>query len=462
MKNTKKLSILILIIIFSIVTSAVFMPVFATETTGDIVSTDSLCDIADWPTAPEIIGEAALLIEAESGVVLYEKNSQITMYPASITKLITALLVLENCSLDEMVPFSQKAVFSLPAGASHIAINPGEELSVEHCLYGLLLASANEVANALAEYVGGSMEDFAVLMNNRMKELGATGTNFVNPSGLHEDTHYTTCHDMALLCRKLIQNKTFLKINGTTSYIIPPTNLQPLKRPINTTHKLLRKGSTNYSGAFGGKTGHTDIAGNTLITFAERNGMTLICVVMKSDANHIYSDTTSLLDYGFSYFKKASIFESETSFDFTQNLINSNDYTLFNNPNPTLSLSEDSYVYIPVTAEFEDLEYTLSSETDKDNIFSKIIYTYNGHFVGEAYLLSTTSDVSDSPRGDISYEEEIPLRIIEIYPIHIIIFVSAIVLVIVLIIYLKLTRVARMRRKRIRRQKRLQRQKLHQ
>ncbi len=462
MKQTKKFIISIFVIIFNIIFSATFSSVYATEASGKTTAAaDSILNIADWPTAPDIIGEAALLIEAESGVVLYEKNSRATMYPASITKLITALLVLENCSLDEMVPFSQKAVFSLPAGASHIAINPGEELSVEHCLYGLLLASANEVANALAEYVGGSMDDFAVLMNNRMKELGATGTNFANPSGLHEAEHYTTCYDMALLCRELIQNKTFLKINGTTSYVIPPTNLQPLKRPINTTHKLLRKGSTNYSGAFGGKTGHTDIAGNTLITFAERNGMTLICVVMKSDANHIYSDTTSLLDYGFSYFKEVSISESETSFDFTRNLIDSSDYSLFSNPNPTLSLSEDSYVYIPVNAEFNDLEYTVSVNDNNDNVFSKITYTYNGHFVGEAYLLATALDIPDSSERDLPSDEEPPLRIIEILPIHIIIFVSAIILIIALIIYLKLSRVARMRRKRIRRQKHLQRQKLH-
>ena len=461
MKQHRK-SIIILFLILNIFISSTFSPVYATEASGETVANvDNILNIADWPTAPEIVGESALLIEAESGVILYEKNSRATMYPASITKLMTALLVLENCSLDEMVPFSTNAVFSLPAGASHIAINPGEELSVEHCLYGLLLASANEVANALAEHVGGTMENFAALMNNRMKELGATNTNFANPSGLHENEHYTTCYDMALLCRELIKNKTFLKINGTTSYVIPSTNLQPLKRPINTTHKLLRNGSNNYPGAFGGKTGHTDIAGNTLITFAKRNDMTLICIVMKSDANHIYSDTTSLLDYGFSYFKEVSISDLETSFDFTENLINSSDYPLYNNPNPTLSLSNNSYVYIPITADFEDLEYTLSSNIDADNIFSKITYTYNGHFVGEAYLLTMTSGIHKSPTPNITPDEETFLRVIEIHTIHIIIFASAVILIISLIVYLKLTRVARIRRKRIRRQKRLQHQKLH-
>lgn len=455
----KKTTALILFIIFNIFITASLSPICATEVSNKS-GTDSVLNVAGWPAPPDITGEAALLIEADSGVVLYEKNSRATMYPASLTKLMTALLVLENCTLDEMVPFSSNAVFSLPSGASHIAINPGEELSVEHCLYGLLLASANEVANALAEYVGGSMNNFVTLMNSRIKELGATGTNFVNPNGLHDAEHYTTCYDLSLLCRELLQNKTFLKINGTASYIIPPTNLQPLKRPINTTHLLLRKGSASYPGAFGGKTGHTDIAGNTLITFAERNGMTLICIVMKSDSSHIYSDTTSLLDYGFSNFKKISISESETSFNFTKNLLNSSDYILFNNSNPVLSLSDNSYVYIPVTAEFKDLEYTLSTADNTEGVFSKIAYTYNGHFVGDAYLLTTAAQISDSSGEKPSSDEEVPLKIIEIRPIHIIILVATIVFIIALIIYLKLTRITRMRRKRIRRQKRLQRQKL--
>lgn len=455
----KKTGILILFIIFNIFITASLSPACATEASGETTA-DSILNVTDWPAAPDITGEAALLIEADSGVILYEKNSRTAMYPASLTKLMTALLVLENCSLDEMVPFSSNAIFSLPSGASHIAINPGEELSVEHCLYGLLLASANEVANALAEYVGGSIDDFATLMNNRIRELGATDTNFVNPTGLHDANHYTTCYDLSLLCRELLENKTFLKIDGTTSYIIPPTNLQPLKRPINTTHSLLKKGSANYSGAFGGKTGYTDAAGNTLITFAERNGMTLICIVMKSDSSHIYTDTTSLLDYGFSNFKKVSISESETSFNFTKDLLNSSDYVLFNNTNPILSLSDNSYVYIPVTAEFEDLKYTLSSDDENEGVFSKIDYTYNGHFVGEAYLLATASKFSASSEKTLPFDEESCIRIIEIRPVHIIIFAVTIIFIIALIIYLKLTRIERIRRKRIRRQKRLQHQKL--
>ncbi len=282
--------------------------------------TDFNDESLNWPEPPEINGEAAIVMEASTGTIFYNKNMNAAMYPASVTKLVTALLVLENCKLDEMVYFSENAVFSIPRNSSHIAINPGEYLSVENCLYGLLLASANEVANALAEHVSGSIDEFVNLMNSRMEELGAINTNFANANGLHDDNHYTTCYDIATLCRTLIQNKTFLEIDKTTSYIIPPTNLQPLKRPINTTHKLIKSGSMHYNGCLGGKTGYTDTAGNTLVTFAERGGMTLICVVMKAkDANHIYSDTTALLDYGFSYFKKVEISKEEDSFNFLEN-----------------------------------------------------------------------------------------------------------------------------------------------
>lgn len=410
----------------------------------------------NWPEPPEIIGESAIIMEASTGTILYNKNMNKAMYPASVTKLVTALLVLENCKLDEMVYFSNNAVFSIPRDSSHIAINPGEYLSVENCLYGLLLASANEVANALAEHVSGTTEEFARLMNSRMKELGAINTNFANANGLHDNNHYTTCYDIATLCRTLIQNKAFLEINKTVSYVIPPTNLQPLKRPINTTHKLIRSGSQHYDGCFGGKTGHTDIAGNTLVTFAERNGMTLICVVMKSDATHIYSDTTSLLDYGFSYFKKIEISKEESSFSFLEDSLASNT-AFFHNPNPSLVLADNDYVYLPANVSFADLDYTLVTQND-DTIFADVIYTYKGHFVGKT-TLNIIKNANTTISSDIIPTEEEPEDNITILirPIHFIIAGIVIIIIILYIIYLKVTEVNRMRKRAIRRRNRMQR-----
>jgi len=416
----------------------------------------------NWPDAPDIIGEAAIIMEASTGSILYNKNMNKAMYPASVTKLATALLVLENCELDEMVYFSNNAVFSIPRNSSHIAMNPGEYMSVENCLYGLLLASANEVANALAEHVSGSIEEFVVLMNSRLKELGALNTNFANANGLHDDNHYTTCYDIATLCQTIIKNKTFLTINKTTSYFIPPTNLQPLKRPLNTTHKLIRSGSQHYDGCFGGKTGHTDIAGNTLVTFAERNGMTLICVVMKSDANHIYSDTTSLLDYGFEYFNKVAISKEETSFEFLENSLSA-DSVLFYNPNPSLRLAEDDYVYIPVNVSFDDLDYTVIPRND-DSSFADLIYTYKGHFVGKTTLniiknenTTAPSEISTNNTNQTADESDKETITIIIRPIHFVIIGIIVIILIIYIIYLKLTQVERMRKRAIRQRNRMQR-----
>lgn len=405
-----------------------------------------------WPDYPEIYGEAAIVMEASGGVILYQKNMDAAMYPASVTKLLTALLVLESCTPDEQVYFSDNAVFSIPSNSSHIAMNPGEYLSVENCLYGLLLASANEVANALAEHVSGSVSTFVELMNKRAKELGAINSNFVNPHGLHDANHYTTCYDVATICQTLLQNKLFLKIDGTASYIIPPTNLQPQKRPVNTTHKLLRSGALHYNGCIGGKTGLTDAAGNTLVTFAERNGITLICVVMKSDSAHVNTDSTTLLDYGFDYFKKADIKSNETSFDFTGNMPPAVDTDLFHNPNPTLYLRENDCVYLPVTADFSDLAYTLLRSSD-ENVFAEVIYTYKGHYVGGTKLLvSAAPHISEEPPALRSPEND-TVRTVIIRRIYLIAAAFIIIVLIAIIVYLRLTRISRMRKRAVRRRK---------
>jgi len=455
MKYIKYLFTLSLVIFINLTNTCTTFAAGAAALNQSYIS-DLTDEAMNWPEAPEIIGEAAIVMEATTGTILYNKNMNEAMYPASVTKLVTALLVLENCKLDEMVLFSNNAVFSIPRNSSHIAINPGETLSVEHCLYGLLLASANEVANALAEHVSGTTEEFSKLMTSRMEELGAINTHFANANGLHDDNHYTTCYDIATLCRTLIQNRAFLEINKTASYVIPPTNLQPLKRPINTTHKLIRSGSQHYDGCFGGKTGHTDIAGNTLVTFAERNGMTLISVVMKSDATHIYSDTTSLLDYGFSHFKKVDISKEESSFNFLEDSL-STDTDFFHNPNPSLVLANNDYVYLPANVNFSDLEYTLIAK-NSDTVFADIVYTYKGHFVGKT-TLNTIKNTDNVISSDIIRTEDIPEDniTIQIRPIHFIIIGIVIIIIILCIVYLKVTEVERMRKRAIRRRNHMQR-----
>lgn len=247
---------------------------------------------------PVVSSEGAVLLNANTGEVLFEKNGTTRFYPASITKLMTALLTVENCGLSNTVTFSKSATTNLESGAVTLSLVEGDKLTVEQCLYALLLKSANEVANGLAEHISGSVSAFADKMNARARELGCTDTHFVNPNGLNNEQHYTTPKDMALIARAAFQNPTIVKVASTLSYQIPATK-KAQARTISMGHKMLYpKDSRYYQGIVAGKTGYTSKAGNTLATCAERNGVRLIAVVMKGKQTH-YTDTKALFDYGF-------------------------------------------------------------------------------------------------------------------------------------------------------------------
>ena len=247
---------------------------------------------------PEVAAEGAVLLNAATGEVLYGKNQDQQFYPASITKVMTALVVLEHCNLNDTVTFSETATTNLESGAVALGVSAGDQLTVEQSLYGLLLKSANETGNGLAEHVSGSVSAFADLMNAKAKELGCKNTHFVNPHGLNNENHKTTPYDMALILRAAVANDTFRKIDTTTSYEFPAIK-NAAAHTITMGHKMMYKtDSRYYEGIIGGKTGYTSKAGNTLVTAVERDGVRLIAVVMKAKGTH-YTDTKAMLDYGF-------------------------------------------------------------------------------------------------------------------------------------------------------------------
>lgn len=249
---------------------------------------------------PSVGAEGAVLLNANTGEILYNKNGDTQYYPASITKMMTALLVLENCSMEETVTFSRGATTNLESGAVHLNLSAGDRVSVRDCLYGLMLYSANDVANGLAEHVGGSIPAFADRMNARARQLGATRTNFVNPNGLNNAAHVTTPRDMAWIAKGCFENAAFRQIVGTTSYTFPATRARASAKTIRMGHKMVHPDDARYyEGIIGGKTGYTRLAKNTLVTAAQRNGVLLIAVVMKCPGTQ-YNDTRALLDYGFS------------------------------------------------------------------------------------------------------------------------------------------------------------------
>lgn len=247
---------------------------------------------------PVVAAQGAALLNATTGEFLYTKNGDTQYYPASITKLMTALLVAESCNLSDTVTFSAAATTNLESGAVSLNLVEGDQLTVEQCLYALLLKSANEVGNALAEHVAGSNAAFAERMNAKAAALGCTNTHFANPHGLNDPDHYTTAHDMALIAKAAFENETVRKVASTLSYSLPATKKNGA-RTLTMGHKMLNPSDSRYyPGIIGGKTGYTSKAGNTLVTAAEKDGTRLIAVILKSSSTH-YTDTKALLDYGF-------------------------------------------------------------------------------------------------------------------------------------------------------------------
>lgn len=346
-----------------------------------------------WPeNNPQVNSEAALVMEASTGAILYSKNPHKIYYPASITKILTTLLALENSSFSETVTFSKKAVYDVDLQSSRIGIDVGEKLSMEQCLYGIMLESANEVSYAVAEHVSGSVEAFSALMNKKAKELGCVDSNFTNPHGLPDEDHYTTVYDMALIARAAINNETFRKITQTRTYVIPPTNIQEATRYLANHHKFI-KGDMSFDGAIGGKTGYTSKAKYTLVTFAERNGMTLISVIMYCDtiANE-YTDTKALLNYGFDNFNLYNIADSENADTTSSNPLFTKYAPMFNLNTSSVQLSNGGNIILPNGASFEEakkkVEFTPIKEIKEgNNVIGKIQYTYDGNLVGSTDIM---------------------------------------------------------------------------
>lgn len=345
-----------------------------------------------WPSGIETESESVVVMEEESGAVLYQKHPNREYYPASITKILTGLVAIENSDLDEVVKFSEDAVYLNEGDSSHIAREVGEKMTMEQCLYGMLLESANECAWAIAEQVGdGDEKAFVKMMNQRAKEIGCTHTHFANPNGLPDEKHYTSAYDMALIAREAFQNKTLRTIVGTRAYTIPPTNKHSEPTMLNNHHAMLNYYRTSqylYDGCLGGKTGYTVVARNTLVTYAKRNGMTLVCVVMNAPSPGYYTDTIRLFDYCFDNFVTYPVAEtvglSAAAKQSAGKMAES--VELF-------SVDEDATVVLPKTASVFDAEVSVEPLPDAgDGIVGELAFSYGGHFVGGGKLRFAAED----------------------------------------------------------------------
>lgn len=261
-------------------------------------------NIPGWPEGPKVMAETAIVMDMDTEEILYAKGIDEKRAPASTTKILTAMLAIEKVPFETQITFTDE-VNNIEAGSTHIGIKPGETLTMKDCAYAILLASANEVSSGVAEYIGTTVPAFVDMMNQRAKELGCTNTHFVNANGLYDENHYTTARDLAIIAKAAFQNETFREVVKTPYYIVPKTNITDEERWLNNHHKMILQGSEYYEGCLGGKTGYTEKAGNTLVTYAERNGRKLVCALL-ADVNIVaqYTDTKALLDYGFDSFQR--------------------------------------------------------------------------------------------------------------------------------------------------------------
>ncbi len=268
---------------------------------------------------PPIRSDAAILYETKNGEILFSKNARQRAYPASTTKIMTALLALENCELDEPVTATRDALVTVPAGSSIAGLQTGEVLTMYEMLECLLVASGNDAANVIATHVGGSISAFVDMMNARSEELGCTGTHYKNPSGLHDEEHYTTAEDLLKVAVEAMQHPEFARIVASAQVTIPPTNKVDKERRFNNTNQLISRSTTSvnlYSKATGIKTGHTTPAGYCLVSSAEDDDSSLIAVVLggyvdaKNGRNYSYVDSINLFLWGFSKFSYRTIVSS--------------------------------------------------------------------------------------------------------------------------------------------------------
>lgn len=391
-----------------------------------------------WPDAPETLSPGVILMEESTGTILYEKNSDEAHYPASITKIMTTLLALENGNLSDMVTFSDDAINNTEG--SGIARDYGEQMTLEQCLYGVMLESANECAYAVAEHVGGTVENFVDMMNAKAKELGCTNTHFANPHGLQDENHYTTAHDMALIAQAAYQNETFRIIIGTKMYTIPPTNKHAEETVLRNHHDMLctyhnANRKYLYPYCVGGKTGYTATANSTLVTYAEKDGMTLICVVMDTQSPNQFIDTVNLFDYAFDNFQVLNVAENDTNYSAETTVDNGN----LNNIEPFVELDKDAIIVLPKTAEFSDTSSSVEYNDSDPEIAGSITYTYAGRNVGKADIKTTGVVVEGYAFDNESTEEEEQEAVstVQVRPIVVVLLIVAVILLGVLLFFLK-------------------------
>lgn len=384
--------------------SVVLNPVQASQVSEPVTS--SSLD-ANWPAGPGINSETAILIEAQTGTILYEKDAHRQMYPASITKILTTLIATEMCELDEQVTFTEETLATIPYDSSRIWVDRGNYMSMEDCLAAILIMSANDVAAGVAEHIGGTLEAFADIMNERSEELGCLNSHFVNAHGYHDPDHYTTAYDMAQIGRAFFENELLCTLSKERNFKHGPTDGQP--KPINefNTNKLLATREYEYEYLVGAKTGYTSDAGQTLVSCAQKDGMKLICVVMKAQKPDQYKDTITLFDFGFSNFTTANIYENDKTYVSADSSYGMDVVDVLGNSSSLLNMDRDSIIVLPKSAEFTDVTSYITMAPSEENFMATAHYQYGSRNIGSAQIFVSADAIASIEKpGELEQTEE--------------------------------------------------------
>lgn len=372
MKNKKHIFIILLIIIFINILAPLALAT-QSESSSSIPQPNF-----------SIYSDGAILIDSNSGKVLYGKNENKKLYPASTTKILTAILAIENCKLTDKITASYEAVMSIPSGYSNAAIQVGESLTAQELLEMFLIHSANEIGNIFAEHISGSIENFAILMNEKATELGCLNTHFTNPSGIHDVNHYSTAYDMALIAKYCMKNEIFRSIVSKTSCTVEATDKYEKRYFKNTNSLIDTSNRYYYEYAIGIKTGFTSQAKNCLISASKKDNLELITVVLGAEATDDgrsgrYVDSINLFEYGFSNYQIQKI---ATKNSVVTDLIIEN--ATKDTKNLSLILKDDISGITPINFDLSNLDYSINLKENisapilKNDVLGKITYTVNG------------------------------------------------------------------------------------
>lgn len=408
------MAILPLIILFSIFISNIFtLPVIATNYIEEAENRKFLevqsNNYDNWPLGPSIGAQAAILMDANTGAILYSKNIHEKLYPASITKLLTSYIAVKECDLNDEITFSQEAVSSIDwKQDANMAVNPGAVLSLEDVLSGILIGSANEAAYTLAQHISGDMTSFSSLMNKTAKELGCLHSNFITPNGIHDENHYTTAYDMALIAKAFFSVPILSQLSGTLSFEVPVNNTQTKEGIILTAKSQLLPGKPYaYDSLIGTKTGYTSVARQTLVSCAERNGVKLICVILKEEAPFQFSDTVDLFNYGFNNFNPVYLQDVDNPYSIDNHFF-STSVDIFGNSNQILLPDREDYILLPSTLTFEQLSSKVSYKNTGSDTFCTIEYYYKDLPVGnvDVKLAIEKENIFDFSNGIIDVSQK--------------------------------------------------------